>query len=50
MKKKNFISMLVFIMKMIAGKEDTLDGFLNRMEELKDIIQNKEKYKTDKPC
>lgn len=33
----------VFIMKMIAGKEDTLDGFLNRMEELKDIIQNKEK-------
>ena len=31
----------VFTMKMIAGKEDTLQGFLERMKELKEIIQNK---------
>ena len=31
----------VFTMKMIAGKEDTVQGFLERMEELKSIIQNK---------
>ena len=33
----------VFILKMIAGKEDTLQGFLTRMETLKEIIQNKTK-------
>ncbi|MBR5597121.1 MAG: ATP-dependent helicase [Lachnospiraceae bacterium] len=31
----------VFIMKMIAGKEDTISSFLSRMDELKSIIQNK---------
>ena len=31
----------IFTMKMIAGKENTLQGFLTRMEELKEIIQNK---------
>ena len=31
----------VFTMKMIAGKEDSLSGFLDRMAELKSIIQNK---------
>lgn len=32
----------IHIMKAVASKEETLDGFLNRMEELKEIIQNKE--------
>ena len=32
----------IFTMKMIAGKEENVDGFLTRMEELKDIIQTKE--------
>ena len=31
----------VFIMKMVAGKEDTIEDFLLRMEELRNIIQNK---------
>ena len=30
-----------FIMKAIAEREESIEGFLNRMEELKDIIQNK---------
>ena len=30
------------IMRAIAGRESSIDGFLNRMEELKDIFQNKE--------
>lgn len=32
----------IFTMKMIAGKEESVDRFLTRMEELKDIIQTKE--------
>lgn len=35
------------IIKAIASKENTIDGFLNRMAELKDIIQNK---KNDAQC
>ena len=31
----------IFIMKAVAGREDSIRDFLNRMEELKDIIQNK---------
>lgn len=31
----------VYIMKVIAGREDNIPGFFNRMEELKNIIQNK---------
>ena len=31
----------VFTMKLIAGKEETLQGFLIRMETLREIIQNK---------
>lgn len=31
----------IFIMKAVAGREDSIEGFLNRMEELKDMIQNK---------
>lgn len=31
----------IFTMKTIAGREDSIKAFLNRMEELKDIIQNK---------
>jgi len=34
----------LFIMKTIADKEETIDGFLNRMEELKTIIQEKRNY------
>ena len=34
-------------MKAIAGREKTIEGFLNRMAELKDIIQNK---KSDNKC
>ena len=35
------------IMRAIAGRESSIDGFLNRMEELKDIFQNK---KNDSSC
>ena len=31
----------IFLMKTIAGREETIEAFLNRMEELKDIIQYK---------
>lgn len=31
----------LFILKTIAGREDSIKAFLERMEELKDIIQNK---------
>lgn len=31
----------IFILKAVAGREDSIEAFLNRMEELKDIIQNK---------
>lgn len=37
----------VFIMKAIAGREETIKAFLGRMEELKDIIQNK---KNEEKC
>ena len=32
----------LFVLKTIAAKEETIEGFLGRMEELRDIIQNKE--------
>lgn len=31
----------IFVMRAVAGRENSIEAFLNRMEELKDIIQNK---------
>ena len=37
----------IFILKALAAREDTAEGFLNRMEKLKNIIQNKQ---NDRAC
>ena len=31
----------IFILKAIAGREKTMNGFITRLEELKEIIQNR---------
>lgn len=42
MERVGLSSAKIFILKMIAGKEENLERFLTRMEELKEIIQTKE--------
>jgi DNA helicase-2/ATP-dependent DNA helicase PcrA len=41
MEKNGLSDSKVFIMKSIAGREETIKGFLTRMEELKDLFQNR---------
>jgi DNA helicase-2/ATP-dependent DNA helicase PcrA len=41
MENKGLSDSKVFIMKSIAGREDTIDDFLNRMDTLKEIFQNR---------
>lgn len=47
MKKAGISDAKLDIMKIIASKEDTIEGFLDRMSELKDIIRN---GKNDENC